>query len=237
MKIQCQAVPYRIKNFRWTSQYRTLGTVRREKAMAAAVVAIFLGGIIVIIEAILSILGIAMFISPYAGGALISVAVCEEIPGAKNLVPGHAVLNYLLVLLIVEVIIVFLVHLPQLNTAMTVLLSSFFLCAMGYVILDQFRPDSIGYCIVLSVVYAIAIALIIKLNLDEWDYSYGEKKLFFRILGGVLYGISAVLISFPLLGGVWFKYYKQGTLYSFIAGMIMIALAVGGGIAGGVNDI
>ena len=227
MKIQCQAVPYRIKNFRWTSQYRTLGTVRREKAMAAAVVAIFLGGIIVIIEAILSILGIAMFISPYAGGALISVAVCEEIPGAKNLVPGHAVLNYLLVLLIVEVIIVFLVHLPQLNTAMTVLLSSFF----------QFRPDSIGYCIVLSVVYAIAIALIIKLNLDEWDYSYGEKKLFFRILGGVLYGISAVLISFPLLGGVWFKYYKQGTLYSFIAGMIMIALAVGGGIAGGVNDI
>lgn len=209
----------------------------REKIMAAAIVAIFLGGIVVITEVILSMLGIAMFIAPYAGGALISVAVCEEVPGAKNLVPGHAVLNYLLVLLIVEIVIVFLVHLPQLSTAMTVLLSSFFLCAMGYVILDQFRPDSIGYCIVLSAVYTITVGLIMKLNLDEWDFSYGEKKLVFRILGGILYGVSAVLISFPLLGGVWFKYYKQGTLYSFIAGMIMIALAVGGGIAGGVNDI
>ena len=65
--------------------------------MAAAIVAIFLGGIVVITEVILSMLGIAMFIAPYAGGALISVAVCEEVPGAKNLVPGHAVLNYLLV--------------------------------------------------------------------------------------------------------------------------------------------
>lgn len=205
--------------------------------MAAAIVAIFLGGIVVIAEVILSMLGIAMFIAPYAGGALISVAVCEEVPGAKNLVPGHAILNYLLVLLIVETIIVILVRLPQLSTAMTVLLSSFFLCAMGYIILDQFKPDSIGYCIVLSAVYAIAVGFIIKLNLEEWDFSYGEKKLFFRILGGILYGISAVLISFPLLGGVWFKFYEQGTLYSFIAGMIMIALAVGGGIAGGVNDI
>lgn len=205
--------------------------------MAAAIVAIFLGGIVVIAEVILSILGIAMFIAPYAGGALISVAVCEEVPGAKNLVPGHAALNYLMVLLIVEVVIVFLVHLPQLSTAITVLLSSFFLCAMGYVILDQFKPDSIGFCIVLSVLYVIAVGLIIKLNLEERDYSYGFKNRFFRILGGALYGLSAMLLSFPLLGGVWFKFYEQGALYSFIAGVIMLAFAVGGGIAGGVNDI
>ena len=116
--------------------------------MAAAVVGVFLGGVVVLIEVILSVLGVAMFIAPYAGGALISVVICEEVPGAKSLVPGHVILNYLLVLLVVEVFVAVLVHMPQLSTAVTVLMSSFFLCIMGYVILDQFKPDSIGYCFV-----------------------------------------------------------------------------------------
>jgi len=205
--------------------------------MAAAVVGVFLGGVVVLIEVILSVLGVAMFIAPYAGGALISVVICEEVPGAKSLVPGHVILNYLLVLLVVEVFVAVLVHMPQLSTAVTVLMSSFFLCIMGYVILDQFKPDSIGYCVVLSVLYIVAVGLIMKLNMEEWDYSYGFKNRLFRILGGVLYGLSAMLLSFPLLGGVWFKFYEQGVLYSFNAGLIMLALAVGGGIAGGVNDV
>ena len=46
-----------------------------------------------------------------------------------------------------------------------------------------------------------------------------------------------MMLSFPLLGGVWFKYFKEGDLYSFVAGIIMLALAVGAGIAGGINDI
>lgn len=204
--------------------------------MAAAVVAVFMGGVIVLFEIILGVMGVSMFIAPYAGGALISVIVCEKVPGAKNLVPGHVVLNYLLVLFIVEVIIILLIRISQLNTPLNVLLTSFFQCATGFLILDQFHPDSIGFCVFLSIVYVLVTGLIMWINLEEWDFNDDFKKPFFRVLGGILYGMSAILLSFPLLGGVWFKFFQRSDLYGFIAALIMLALAIGAGIAGGVND-
>ena len=73
--------------------------------MAAALVILFFGGIFLAIFMIICVVGVSMFIAPFAGGALASVMVCETVPGAKGLVPGHTFLNYLVVLFIVETII------------------------------------------------------------------------------------------------------------------------------------
>lgn len=82
-----------------------------------------------------------MFIAPYAGGALLSVMICETVPGAKNLVPGHTILNYLLVLMIAEAVIILLIHETPLSRPLNVLMTSFFQFIMGYAILDQFHAD------------------------------------------------------------------------------------------------
>lgn len=122
--------------------------------MAAALVALFLGGIFVTICVIISVIGIGAYVAPYAGGALASVMVCETIPGAKGLVPGHTFLNYLVILAIVETIIILLMHVPSVSRAVNVLATSFFLCVVGFPIMDHLHPDSIGFCIVMSVLYA-----------------------------------------------------------------------------------
>ncbi len=105
--------------------------------MAAALVALFLGGIFVTICVIISVIGIGAYVAPYAGGALASVMVCETIPGAKGLVPGHTFLNYLVILAIVETIIILLMHVPSVSRAVNVLATSFFLCVVGFPIMDH----------------------------------------------------------------------------------------------------
>ena len=139
--------------------------------------------------------------------------------------------------MIAEAVIILLIHETPLNRPLNVLMTSFFQFIMGYATLDQFHPDSIGFCIFLSIAYAAVTGLVLWINLEKWDFNDDDRNLFFRILSGVMYGASAMLITFPVFGGVWFKYFEQGGVYSFAAGIIMLALAVGAGIAGGVNDV
>lgn len=118
-----------------------------------------------------------MFIAPYAGGALLSVMICETVPCAKNLVPGNTILNYLLVLMIVEAVIILLIHETPLIRPLNVLMTSFFQFIMGYAILDQFHPDSIGFCIFLSIAYAAVTGLVMWINFEEWDFNDDDKNL------------------------------------------------------------
>ena len=59
--------------------------------MAAALVILFFGGIFLAILMVISVVGVAMFIAPFAGGALASVMVCETVPGAKGLVDRKSI--------------------------------------------------------------------------------------------------------------------------------------------------
>ena len=204
--------------------------------MAAAIVALFLGGIFVTICVVISVIGIGAYVAPYAGGALASVMVCETVPGAKGLVPGHTFLNYLVILAIVETIIILLMHVPSVSRAVNVLATSFFLCVVGFPIMDHLHPDSIGFCIVMSVIYAVGATVVLWNSINEWDNDDCDGNLVLRLIVCAIYGFAGIVLSFPLIEGIWMKYYEGGTIYSFVAFCVMIGIAITFGIVGWKQD-
>lgn len=204
--------------------------------MAAAIVAFFLVGIFFVVCVIISVIGIGAYMAPYAGGALVSVMVCETVPGAKGLVPGHTFLNYLVVLLIVETVMVLLMHVPSISRSVNVLSTSFFLCVVGFPIMDHLHPDSIGFCILMSVIYAGGVTIVLWNSIDKWDIDDGDGNLAQRLIACAIYGFAGIVISFPLIGGIWMKYYEGGEIYPFVAFCVMIGVAITFGVVGWMQE-
>ena len=200
--------------------------------MAAAIVGAFVIGIALMGVLFLSIIGVASFVAPFSGGALFSVMICEVVPGAKHIVPGHTFLNYLVILLIVETAIVFLIRIPQISMTMNVLLTSFFICCIGLLFLYPVHTKSIGLCVFLTVVYLVAAAVILSLNIQNWDFDEGDCNLFFRILASLIYAFSGIVMAIPLAGGVWQNLYEIADVYSWIGVLVTVGAAVTGGVVG-----
>lgn len=200
--------------------------------MAAAIVGAFVIGIALMGVLFLSIIGVASFVAPFSGGALFSVMICEVVPGAKHIVPGHTFLNYLVILLIVETAIVFLIRIPQISMTMNVLLTSFFICCIGLLFLYPVHTKSVGLCVFLTVVYLVAAAVILSLNIQNWDFDEGDCNLFFRILASLIYAFSGIVMAIPLAGGVWQNLYEIADVYSWIGVLVTVGAAVTGGVVG-----
>jgi hypothetical protein len=200
--------------------------------MAAAIVGAFVIGIVLMGVLFLSIIGVASFVAPFSGGALFSVMICEVVPGAKHIVPGHSFLNYLVILLIVETIIVFLIRIPQISMPMNVLLTSFFICCIGLLFLYPVHTKSVGLCVFLTVVYLVAAAVILSLNIQNWDFDEGDCNIFFRILASLIYAFSGIIMAIPLAGGMWQNLYGMADIYSWIGVLVTIGAAVVGGVVG-----
>ena len=200
--------------------------------MAAAIVGAFVIGIALMGVLFLSIIGVASFVAPFSGVALFSVMICEVVPGAKHIVPGHTFLNYLVILLIVETAIVFLIRIPQISMTMNVLLTSFFICCIGLLFLYPVHTKSVGLCVFLTVVYLVAAAVILSLNIQNWDFDEGDCNLFFRILASLIYAFSGIVMAIPLAGGVWQNLYEIADVYSWIGVLVTVGAAVTGGVVG-----
>ena len=200
--------------------------------MAAAIVGAFVIGIALMGVLFLSIIGVASFVAPFSGGALFSVMICEVVPGATHIVPGHTFLNYLVILLIVETAIVFLIRIPQISMTMNVLLTSFFICCIGLLFLYPVHTKSVGLCVFLTVVYLVAAAVILSLNIQNWDFDEGDCNLFFRILASLIYAFSGIVMAIPLAGGVWQNLYEIADVYSWIGVLVTVGAAVTGGVVG-----
>ena len=200
--------------------------------MVAAIVGAFVIGIALMGVLFLSIIGVASFVAPFSGGALFSVMICEVVPGAKHIVPGHTFLNYLVILLIVETAIVFLIRIPQISMTMNVLLTSFFICCIGLLFLYPVHTKSVGLCVFLTVVYLVAAAVILSLNIQNWDFDEGDCNLFFRILASLIYAFSGIVMAIPLAGGVWQNLYEIADVYSWIGVLVTVGAAVTGGVVG-----
>ena len=200
--------------------------------MAAAIVGAFVLGIALMGILFLSIIGVASFVAPFSGGALFSVMICEVVPGAKHIVPGHSFLNYLVVLLIVETIIVLLMRIPQISMPMNVLLTLFFICCIGLLFLYQVHTKSVGLCVFLTIVYLVGAAVILCLNIQNWDFDGGDYNLFFRILASLIYAFSGIVMAIPLAGGVWQNLYEIADIYSWIGVLLVVGAAASGGVVG-----
>jgi len=200
--------------------------------MAVAIVGAFVIGIVLMGVLFLSIIGVASFIAPFSGGAFFSVMICEVVPGAKRIIPGHSFLNYLVILLIVETTIVFLIHIPQISMPMNVLLTSFFVCCIGLLFLYPVHTKSVGLCVFLTIVYLIAAAVILSLNIQNWDFDEGDCNLFFRIVASMIYAFSMVVLAIPLAGGLWQELCDKDELYSCIEMVLIFGAAIAAGIVG-----
>lgn len=173
--------------------------------------------------------------APYAGGALASVMVCETVPGAKGLVPGHTFLNYLVVLLIVETIIILLMRIPSVSRSVNVLSTSFFVCVVGFPIMDHLHPDSISFCILMSVIYAGGVAVVLWNSIDKWDMDEGDGNLILKIIASAVYGLAGIVIIFPVIW-IWMKYYENGEICSLVSLIVMIGIAITFGVVGWIQD-
>ena len=158
--------------------------------------------------------------------------ICETVPGARHIVPGHSFLNYLVVLMIVETIIVLLMRIPQISMPMNVLLTSFFICCIGLLFLYPGHTKSVGLCVFLTSVYLIGAAVILCLNIQKWNFGGGGCNLFFGILSSLIYAFSGIVMAIPLAGGVWQNLYEIADIYSWIGVLLVVGAAVAGGVVG-----
>ena len=128
--------------------------------------------------------------------------------------------------------IVFLIHIPQISMPMNVLLTSFFVCCIGLLFLYPFLTKSVGLCVFLTIVYLIAAAVILSLNIQNWDFDEGDCNLFFRIVASMIYAFSMVVLAIPLAGGLWQELCDKDELYSCIEMVLIFGAAIAAGIVG-----
>ena len=99
----------------------------------------------------------ALSIMPYISGALISLVICTEVPFAKEIVPDHPFMNYCVILIIVEVIIAALMRIKWIGRATALCFNEIMVGIISMFILDAMKPDSIGYCVFITLVYLVGI--------------------------------------------------------------------------------
>lgn len=109
----------------------------------------------------------AITIMPYISGMFIGLLIYTEVPFADTLIPGHLTISYFLILVIVETVIAALMHIRLFGEAAALLLSEIMVGIISMFILDSIEPDSIGYCIFVSVVYLLGNAVFLGANVGR----------------------------------------------------------------------
>lgn len=106
----------------------------------------------------------AITIMPYISGMFIGLLIYTEVPFADALIPGHLTISYFLILAIVETVIAALMHIRLIGEAAALLFSEIMVGIISMFILDSIEPDSIRYCIIISMVYLLGNAIFLGTN-------------------------------------------------------------------------
>jgi hypothetical protein len=114
----------------------------------------------------------AMTIMPYISGALISLFLCTEVSWAGRIVLGHSVMNYLMVLLVVEAVVAVLMNIKATGKATALSFSEIMIAVISMIALDAIKPDSAGYCVFVTVVYLILNFIFLVSNSSK----YGDDQ-------------------------------------------------------------
>lgn len=106
---------------------------------------------------------------------LISLAVSTEVPFAKGIVPDHPFMNYCVILIIIEVIITALMWIKWTGRATVLCFSEIMVGIISMFILDAMKPDSIGYCVFITLVYLVGNLVFFTTNSSK--YASDEKPV------------------------------------------------------------
>lgn len=167
---------------------------------------------------------------PYVTGLFASILVYFTQGWTRKMIPGHPWMNFITVLVATELIILALTHLPKVGKAVTFALSELFIAIVGGMIFMSLKPDSIGYCVFATTVYAALTAFFLITNIsryDLYDYDFEELGVVTRIITGAIYTASAYFVIAMPAEILWKKYFETvGTTGGFGVAYLLIRMAL-----------
>ena len=167
---------------------------------------------------------------PYVTGLFASVLVYFTQGWTKKMIPGHPWMNFITVLVVTELIVLALTHLPKVGKAVTFALSELFIAIVGGMIFMSLKPDSIGYCAFVTAVYVALTAFFLITNISKYDlddYDFEELGVVTRIITGAIYTASAYVVIAMPAEMMWEKYCQStGTGAGFGAAYLLIRIAL-----------
>lgn len=114
---------------------------------------------------------------------------------------------FIVLLALVEAGIAVLMHIKHVSRAVITFFCCVFMGAIGAVVFEGLTPDSMGYCLFVSVVYLLLSVFAVRVNLRNLPEERGSRGILAGILSGALYGLSAVSLFGFLAEGIWKPYF------------------------------
>ena len=145
---------------------------------------------------------------PYVTGLIASAAVYFSQTWVQKLIPGHPVMCFIAVLIVIESVVFIMIHLPKVGEAFTVALSCLALALVGGLVLTSLKPDSIGYCVFATAVYFAAIAFFLWTNIGRYELcedGYPDSAVS-KAISIVIYVASAVIMIWMPVEVLWIRY-------------------------------
>lgn len=188
-----------------------------------------------LVELFLALLAIVFMASlifmPYLTGAVIGLVIYLEVPLAQSIVPGHPFMNYISILFVIEIIIAVLIHIKEIGDAVALCLSEVMVGTISMLLLNAAKPDSIGYCVFLTVAYLIGNS--IYLGLNSVRYVCQKTTTAGIMISSIMYAVTAYFVIAIPAELLWQKYIEV-TYASMIAAFNVIYLALRILICGGI---
>lgn len=147
----------------------------------------------------------ALTILPYISGAFISLVISTEVPFAKAIVPGHPFMNYLSILFVVEGIIAALMHIKATGKATALSFSEIMVGIISMFALDAVKPDSIGYCVFVTVLYLILNLVFLVSNSGKYGTSQDNTPAG-TVISSLIYAFAAYFILAIPAELLWQRY-------------------------------
>lgn len=148
-------------------------------------------------------MSLTLLYMPYVLGGIASLIIYSQNLGIQTWIPGHPKMCLIVILAIVELGIAVLMHMRHVSKAAITFFCCAFMGAIGAVVFEGLTPDSVGYCLFVSVVYLFLSAFAVQLNFRNLPEEQGSRGVLAGIISGVLYGLSAISIFGFLAEGIW----------------------------------
>lgn len=141
-------------------------------------------------------------------------------------------MNYCVILIIVGVIIAALMRIKWTGRAAALCFSEIMVGIISMFIFDAMKPDSIGYCVFITLVYLVGNLVFLTTNSSK--YASEEKPVPAGIIiSTLMYAIAAYFILAIPAELLWQKYIEQ-TFSSAVVGFMVVYWALRIVICGGI---
>lgn len=182
--------------------------------MFAAIVNIALSVIGIAIFLVCAFVRVSMTSMSYITGFCISAiltvyCVMEPVEAVQGV---HPLLLFLVILGVTEGIICLLVHIPPISRAVRIVLSAVMIAAVAGLIFDSLEPDSIQFCVFVTLGYLMVTGFLLFTNAITNDALTVEQTNQHGIAGRIIsigiYAAAAYMIAAVPIELIWLRYLR-----------------------------